>query len=410
MKNITRKAIIPGFLSCLLFLILISANSLKAQTLPEEILEGSDPQSARSHIAITSFRASGMTESTAHALGMRLAQNLQNTNHFVVTDPDSLRTQLGQASPDLLGCVDLGCSIRAGKVIGADRIIYGKISLDKDERFKLVIQLVHVATSTLDYEDIYIFNDDDIDKTFHILSRKLVENTPLEGFLTEVNNITATISMGSEQGIQEGDQLVIFKDRKPQSNQPVDLNSSSAPTENTVKNIGILKVTQVTKKAAKGIYFQKVELPTKGQKVRTFLNRSRQIMLISDVRKELDTFERMTYDEVPTTIVEQVELVDNERGNWVNKVRQMERQRDMFQMILTASAVTSVYAITQISSDTNDWRVLLPLGFTGYSTFGYIQSRARLNELVDEGRYKGYIDLRLFPVPGGVSMNMEWRF
>lgn len=386
-------------------LLMMAASPVQAQSDPEEIIQKvlESPESDDRKLFVLQFSSSGMTESAARAFSNMIARNLDNTNRFRIIPLDAVEEEIQKQAPALLPCFEIGCGIQMGKITNLDWILSGHISLTSSGLFSLNVKLVHIFDNALAFEDTIRFSDENMDRRFYQLSNRIANNAPLNGNVVTANNKIAVIDLGEQNGISVGDQVIIYRNKKVGDGEEI----QSAIVRR--HNIGILKITRVGKKVSEGVYFQTIETPKPGHRVSSFLDKRKQIKLIDEVRRELDTQERNVYEIKKSVELSPIQLEDIARKKWVLKVRQADYEKDFWRYALLGSGVVSAYFLNQFQSG-DDLKLLLSLGAFTYSTFEYFTIRNRYNELIDEGRYKGYLDLKIRPTTGQVGIGYTVTF
>ncbi len=399
-----NKALLKLLFSIVVLMSFVSHSN--AQSLTEDVLQNAlrKPDSEKNGIIVLQFDASGMTESAARAFSIMVAQNLANTNRFDVIPLEDVETEAEKSMPNLLPCFAIGCGIQMGKLMESDWILSGHISLTTSGMFSLNVKLVFIFDNSLAFEDTIRFTDETRDRPFYQLANRVADNAPVLGRIVEANNKIAVIDLGEKNGVTVGDQLVIYRNLNVRTDSGEVLSESVRR-----KNIGILRITKLGKNISEGVYFQTIETPEARQFVTTFLDKRKQIQLVDETRKELDTHLRNVFEIKQSVELSPVKLEDRARKQWTQKVRALEGERDLWQTILIGSGVASGYLLYQFKSG-DDLQLLAALGALGYSGYRYFSIRSQLNELVDEGRYKGYLELKIRPEFGEVELSYKLRF
>lgn len=396
-------------LDCLiLFLsaLLLFTTPVFGQTDPEDIIQKvlETPESDDRKLFVLQFSSTGMTESAARAFSNMISRNLDNTSRFKIISLDAVEAEIQKQAPSLLPCFEIGCGIQIGKITNLDWVLSGHISLTPSGLFSLNVKLVHIFDNALAFEDTIRFSDKNMDRRFYQLSNRIANNAPLTGNVITANNKIAVIDLGEQNGISVGDQLVIYRNKKVGE----DEEEAHSPIVRR-HNIGILKITRVGKKVSEGVYFQTIETPKPGQRVSSYLDKRKQIQLIVEVRKELDTQQRNVYEIKKSVLLSPIQLEDIARKKWILKVRQVKYERDFWQLVLLGSGVVSAYFLSQFQSG-DDLKLLASLGAFSYSTFEYFTIRSTFKDLMDEGRYKGYLELKIRPTMGDVGIGYRFSF
>ena len=345
-----------------------------------------------------------MTEFAAKAFSNMIARNIDNTNRFEVIPLAQIEAEIQKQAPSMLPCFDISCGIQIAKIVESDWVLSGHISLTATGLYSLTVKLVHVMDNSLEFEDTIRFRDENMDRRFFQIADRIANSTPLIGKILEANNKIAVVNLGKENGISVGDQLAIYRNRRL-SNE----NQSSQSQLNRRQNIGILKITKVGKESSEGVFFQTIEPPEPNQFVSAYLDKRKQIKLIDDVRKELDTHQRNVYEIKKSVVLTPIQLEDMAKRKWLGKLRSIESDMDFWRWVLLGSGVTTAYFLFQFQEGDDMW-LLASLGAFGYSTFEYFSIKGELNELVDEGKYKGYIDVNIRPGFNEVRLNFGFKF
>ncbi len=384
----------------------LPGKTVQAQIFADEVVETvlKKADSENDRIFVLQFGATGMTESAARAFSNMVSQNLANTNRFDVITLDEVEEETEKQMPSLLPCFDIGCGIQMGKLMEADWILTGHISLTESGLFSLNVKLVLIFDNSLAFEDTIRFTDETMDRQFYLLSNRIANNAPITGAILEANNKIAVVNLGEKDGISVGDQMVIYRNLTVQSE------AGEAYTESKRrKNIGILRITKVGKGVSEGVYFQTIETPESRQFVTTFLDKRKQIALIDDIRKELDTHLRNVFEIKETVVLSPVRLEDMAKKKWAEKVRTLESSKSFWKTVLLGSGIASVYFLNQFESS-DDIKLLTALGVLGFSSYRFFSLRSEINDLVEEGKYKGYLELKVRPDFGEVGLSYQYRF
>ncbi|MGK0290882.1 MAG: hypothetical protein ACI86H_002345, partial [bacterium] len=210
------------------------------------------------------------------------------------------------------------------------------------------------------------------------------------------------ISLGRKNGVHVGDQVTVFQEQFILSD------SSDESAKKQQQNIAIIKITQVGEKNSQGNYFQYTKIPTKNEKVKTYINRQKQIALIAATRKELDSRERRIYDTTKENLKE-ANLENKDFVRWKKTVRYWESRQKLWNWTLIGTGIAAAYLATQSQSSTDTAFMGAIVGGT-YSAWNYLQARDRIKELKDEGRFKNYIPLKINIQQNRASIGYEFRF
>lgn len=379
------------------------------------LAQNSSMESARDALAVKSddnlglyilqLSSTGMTESAAQVFSNIIAQNLSNLNRFKVIPTEQAEEMVQKKKPELLPCFEIGCGLQIGKMMKAKWVLSGHITLNKTGSFSMNVKLVNILDNSMVFDDTIRFTDENMDRRFYFLSHRIADNVPLTGRVLEANNKLVIVSLGEYHGIQVGHKLVLYKNYILQN----DDGSGASKKSKRRKNIGIVKVTKVGAKVSEAVYFQSTETPKPNQLVTTFLDFRKQTLMVDAIRKELDTHERNVYEITKEVDLTPVQLSDMEKTKWVLKVRKVEEAQKFWQFALLGSGVGAAVILNK-ADYVQDWQVAATIALAGYSSFELLRLNSLLDELVDEGRYKGYLEVKMRPDMNSVGLNYKLNF
>jgi hypothetical protein len=360
----------------------------------------------RIKLLVLALNPFGLTESATEQIGLILQKNLRNTEHFDVVGPREVNAAFERSAPELVDCREIACGVEAAKRIGADFVVVGTLTL-VDPLFALSVRVIDSHNNLTDFEQELRFRDDSLDEQLFMLANSISRNSLLRGRVLSTSIRGIVMSLGKVHGIRLGDHIVIYKQDQPITN----LEGQRVDTQR--KNVAIVKVLNVNQNSSEAILVHKTEEPQVGYFVHTYLDNQRQIELIENTRKELDTGIRLANRIRPLELAP-VLVQDHERARWVSAVRESETQRDWwFKVGLIAGAVTLVVLNDYDSGDSDHrLRLLAAGGVTGYSLYRWNTERTTISDLMLEGRAKGYVQLDVMPylTPHELGIQLALRF
>jgi hypothetical protein len=348
----------------------------------------------------------GLTESATEQIGLILQKNLRNTGHFDVVGPREANASFERAAPELVDCREIACGVEAGKRVSADFVLVGTLSL-VDPVFALRVRIIDTTNNLTDYEEEIRFRDSSMDEDLFQLANNISRNSLLKGRVLNTSIRGIVISLGRVHGIQLGDHMVIYKQEVPITN----LEGQQVDTQR--KNVAIVRVLNVNQNSSEAILVHKTEEPQVGYFVHTYLDPQRQIELVENTRKELDTGIRLANRIRPLELAP-VLVQDTERQSWTASVRQAEGEREKWFAIGIGAGVVTLYVLNNYDSNDSTDRILLlgSAGATGYAFYRWAQSRTHINDLMTEGRARGFVQLDVLPyvTPHEVGLHLAMRF
>lgn len=354
---------------------------------------------------VLQLRSTGMTNSAAQFYSNEISQNLANLNRFKVTTMDDGEEIAQKNNPELLPCFEIGCGLQIGKMLNAMWVLSGHITVNQTGSYTMNIKLVNILDNSMVFDDTIRFNDENKDRRLYFLAHRIADNVPLIGRVLEANNKLVVVSLGEHHGIQVGHKLIIYKNYVLQK----EVGAPSSKNTKQRKNISIVKVTKVGARVSEAVYFQTIETPKPNQLVTTYLDFRKQTLMVDAIRKELDTHERNVYEITKEVDLTPVQLNDIEKTKWIRKVRKTEEAQRFWQFALLGSGIGAAVILNQ-SNSVQEWQVAATLAIAGYSSFELIRLNSLLDNLVDEGRYKGYLELKMRPDMNEVGLNYKVNF
>jgi hypothetical protein len=335
-----------------------------------------------------------------------LQKNLVNTGHFEVVGPREVNTAFEQSQPDLVDCREIACGVESGKRIGADFVLVGSLQL-VDPVFRLRVRLIDISNNLTDYEEEIRFRDEIMSESLFQLANNVSRNSLLRGRVLSTSIRGIVISLGKVHGIRIGDHMVIYKQEVPITN----LEGQQIDTQR--KNVAIVNVLNVNENSSEAILIHKTEEPQVAQFAQTYLDPQRQITLIEDTRRELDTGIRLTNRIRPLELAP-VLVTDTERKRWLAALAEAEKDRTFWFTagLIAGGATLWVLNDYDSSDDTDRLQLIVAGGAAGYAFFRWSKAREQVNDLTIEGRSKGWVGLEVHPLlsPTAVGIQLAWRF
>lgn len=364
------------------------------------------PRNGRINMLVVGLNPFGLTESAAEQIGLILQKNLSNSGHFNIVGPRVMNARFEKSRPDLVDCREIACGVEAGKRLEAHSVLVGNIRME-GEKFILTIRLIDTLNNITDYEEEIHFKDETMDEDLFRLSNNISSNSILTGRVLNTSIRGIVISLGKKHGIEIGDFLVVFKLEVPVNN----LAGEKIDTQK--KKIAIVKILNVNENSSEAILAHSVEAPQVSHYAQTYLDPVRQIELVEDTRREIDTGIRLENKIRPLELAP-VLLADSERKKWRSRLFQADLDRRFWMTVGLVSGVTTLVLFDRYENNsTNRTRTMAAVGVTTFATWRFLQARNRMNDLRVEGRAKGYLtsfNLHLGADPGGMELGVSFNF
>lgn len=366
----------------------------------------------RIKLLVLSFLAGGNISERAAADQTRiLFSNLANTGNFDMVGSEDIDEAYKSGSKDqksLLECRVLDCGVKIGKRQGADFVLVGSMEVDdKDNDLKtLKVRVIDISNNLADFEEELRFKDEE--EALFNLANDIKRNFLLRGRVLNTSIRGIVISLGKQHGIKIRDNLVIYKEEVPIT----DLKGKKVDIQR--KNIAIVRVLNVNQNSSEAIIIHKTEDPQVGFFVQTYLDNVRQIKLVETTRRELDTGIRLA-NRIRPLVLAPVVIRDTRRQAWLASLETQEGNRNFWFTVGLAAGAATVFFL--LDFDTTDSTDQLTVGGAaavfGVAAWRWIKSRQNINELMVEGRGRGYVgSLEIMPyiTPREKGIRLAFRF
>ena len=361
------------------------------------------PDDGRIKVLVIALNPFGITESAAEQIGLILQKNLNNTGHFAIVGPREMNALFEKDHPDLVDCREIACGVEAGKRLRAENVLVGTLRLD-GQTFVLRVRLINTFSNITHYEEQIEFDDENMDESLFRLVNNISQNSLLTGRVLSSSIRGIVISLGAKHGIRIGDFLVVYKKEVPINN----LEGDQVDTQK--KTIAIVKVLNVNENSSEAILVHQTEEPQVSHFAQTFRDPVRQIELVEDTRRELDTGIRLENKIRPLTLAP-VLLADSERRKWQSRLNAAEAQNRFWFTVAAIGGLVSLVLLNDFEeTNSHILQTAGALGTVGFGVRRIFQIRSEINELHVEGRAKAFTSLRLEATPDYLGIALAYRF
>ena len=379
-------------------------------------------EDGRVKVLLLTLLPSGMTETAAGEIAKALQLNLFNTNHFTVVGPSEWNAQIKDQDPTLADCHDIACGVLIGKLFQADKVLVGTIEAEtmlnekneEEQGFTLTLRMVDVATIITDYNDVVQFTDLKMHDELFQLSARISQNTLLRGYVLAVKATSITIDLGRAHGLKIGHRVVLFR--------PVSTTTSidGEPLELSSENVGLAEIVRVSDMSSDAVVVQKTLPVVTGDQIKTFIDATKQIRLVTQTRKELDTQKRLRPKTKPLQLVPTLVQEDTGQTQWSRRMLNAKTQEETW-MYTTAGAGAATLFFLGASSQLSGIMTVAPWvagGVTVYAGMQYLHFRNIVTEITTEGRTKDFLStaqpvqegLSWTPIQNGMSFSWTHKF
>jgi TolB-like protein len=102
--------------------------------------------SGKELIAVLDLEAIGSSKTEASAMTDRLREELLRTGKFALVDRAQIDTILKEQAFQQTGCTSAECAVQVGKLLGARKLVTGRVTKIDDEHWLLSAQIIDVET------------------------------------------------------------------------------------------------------------------------------------------------------------------------------------------------------------------------------------------------------------------------
>ncbi|MBF0288175.1 MAG: hypothetical protein HQM14_10185 [SAR324 cluster bacterium] len=417
-QNIFRTLTLAGIYLFFSFAIA----SAQFSTFDDDFLSGFSEDGRIKVLLLKLAPVGAITETSAEEFVKAIQRNLSNTNHFTVVGPQELSAHL-QDDPNLADCHDIACGIQIGKQFTADKVMVSTLraesilneNAEEVPGFLLSIRLLDVLTNTMDLSDEVQFTDDTMQDELFALAARISQNTRIRGHVLSVDSKSVVIDLGRAHGLKIGDRIVIYT-----QSSTTNLEGDTLGLEQ--KNIAVAEISRLNDLSADALLLYRYANPEVGDFFRTYLNRQKQVMFVTNVRRELDTRKRLTRRPLPVDLEPEVidditgEPVDRGKQQWRLRMSQAISEKNRWMFIGIGAGIGTVVLLSKKIDLGKNFHQIAVIGAgaaTGYAGYRFFESRNEVNALQAEGRVKKYMssfDYQFRISPQGWNVAMAYKF
>ncbi|MBL0691033.1 MAG: hypothetical protein JJV97_01725 [SAR324 cluster bacterium] len=397
---------ISGAILCMTMLNIAHAQSLENSYVLRESINNRNFDESPS-LLILDMNYLNLSSSLAKAYGSQLALFIEEVSSFNVITTTQINDKLSinyPDLPDLTDCYNISCGLPGAKLLRIDYIFTSLITLNDNDYFTLDYQIIETHSRNIASKGKLLFNKQQINQKFFELSSNIKLKLPLSGRVLSFDKTLVKINLGSNHGITIGDKLVLYHNN---------LNNSALKNDSHLSKLdrsisAILKVNQVSSNHSIANYIFTAGKIANNDQVKTYLDQDKQEILVTNARKEIDSFYKTAQKSkllepspkldvyIPTNNNDIEKQINYYKGlAWIKKVRYYENQRELYRWVSIGIGAGVAYSYYK---KTNSFFIYIAgIAAGGYSLAKFINARSAVNQLIDEGKFKDYIDLQWLP-------------
>ncbi|MCK4594281.1 hypothetical protein KAU45_07250 [bacterium] len=166
---------------------------------------------AQTTVAVLDFEASGVSEPTAVGVADVFRVELVNTGRFHVVERARIADVLAEQGLAMSGCTSNECVINLGALLGANRIITGKISL-VGSTYICSVRMVDVELGTIELSEmVEVKNETKLIDASKELAGRIAEAVPLITKVIEIEDDRLIIGAGSSHDVAVDQKVLIYR-------------------------------------------------------------------------------------------------------------------------------------------------------------------------------------------------------
>ena len=388
------------------FGVFIATNATGQFTSFEQELLAGFSNDGRVKILILTLSPYGISETASDQILQIVQENLNNTKHFTVVGPSEWQPQLSDKKPHLVNCTETSCAVQIGRLFNADKVMTGQLKLTKildsdgssKDGFVITLQLISVATNTLDLEEEIRFIDENMNQRLFQMANRVSQNTLLSGRVLSVGHKSVMIDLGKVHGLKIGDRLVVYSRGRTTAG----IQGETLGLEQ--RKISILEVVRINEQSSEAIAPYAFGVPEVGQWAKTYVNRQKQIELVSEARRELDTQIRLIPPVKPRREVLQPQILasldqsSQEKQEWQQALNQARRDKRTWLLVGGASAGVAIVSFLKLIPFSQTIQQMGLIGGLIGSVYGgvkYVTFSRQETSLLNKGRIKKWISFQI---------------
>jgi len=130
---------------------------------------------AQERVAVLDFKSEEADRAAANVISNMLLTDLVNDGRFTVVERTQMETILREQSFQQTGCTDDSCAVKMGRLLSANKIVFGELSRVNDTMY-ITVRVIDVARGITDHaERGVIQKSDGIDNTVSRIAIKLMD-------------------------------------------------------------------------------------------------------------------------------------------------------------------------------------------------------------------------------------------
>lgn len=166
----------------------------------------------RQRIAIFQVEGVGVKDEIKTALLMSLSSELTNSKRIINIERSEIDKILKEQAIQLSGCTSIECQVEVGRMLGAEKVIFGTIS-KVEEQFLISAKIVDVTLGTIEFEigPIKCKSVDEFKRIAQEIVKGIEEKIPVIPEIVGFLGNQPVLDVGRNLGIQVGDVFTVLR-------------------------------------------------------------------------------------------------------------------------------------------------------------------------------------------------------
>ncbi len=211
-------------------------------------------------LAVLDFEPRGINSDQAVIITDMLRTELLKTGKITIVEREKINAIMKEHQYSEVGVTE---SVELGKILGVDKIIFGRIGMLGDS-YIITVRMIDVETAKVDFADQYScqMTMDSISKVMKDISERVLKYLPpIEGKVALRDGNVVYITLTSKDGIREGMELPVFRIEKR-------LDKEGNVIFEDEKEIGEIRVLKISSKGSMAKVFEEKEEIKEGDTVK----------------------------------------------------------------------------------------------------------------------------------------------
>ncbi len=145
--------------------------------------------SAQARLAVLDFKADGVSRATSRRISELIRVNIVNTRNILIIERAQMGRILNEQGFQQTGCVEVGCAVKVGKILSANKILVGTV-MKLGKSMVITARVVDVEKGISEFShDQKIESDDKLYDNVKDFSKKLSKKLSNKNYIIEDDEV-----------------------------------------------------------------------------------------------------------------------------------------------------------------------------------------------------------------------------